>query len=201
MPTDTHGTQHVPLWNLANVLTMVRVALVPVFAVLMLGDSTTQRVLAAVVFLLAAATDKLDGYIARSRGLVTNFGKIADPIADKALVIAALVLLWAEGTIPWWVPVIIIVRELGITALRFVMVRRAVMAASNGGKLKTVLQVVFIAAYLVPWEALLPQGAADVVLLVAWWVMLLAVVVTVVTGLDYVLRAVRIARAPAPGAP
>ena len=199
MPTDTPGTQHVPLWNLANILTMARVALVPVFAVLMLGDSTTQRVLAVVVFLLAAATDKLDGHIARSRGLVTNFGKIADPIADKALVIAALLLLWAEGTIPWWVPVTIIVRELGITALRFVMVRRAVMAASNGGKLKTVLQVVFITGYLVPWEALLPQGAADVMLLVAWWVMLLAVLVTVVTGLDYVLRAVRIARAPAAG--
>src|SRR5699024_3279314 len=195
MPTETDGTQHVPLWNLANVLTMARVALVPVFAVLMLGDSTAARVGAAVVFLVAAATDKLDGHIARSRGLVTNFGKIADPIADKALVIAALLLLWAEGTIPWWVPVTIIVRELGITLLRFVMVRRAVMAASSGGKLKTVLQIVFISAYLVPWGSFLPEAAADVVLLVTWWVMVLAVVVTVVTGLDYVLRAVRIARA------
>lgn len=196
-PMSTESSPHVPLWNLANVLTMVRVALVPVFAVLMLGDSTASRIAATVVFLAAAATDKLDGHIARSRGLVTNFGKIADPIADKALVIAALLLLWAEGTIPWWVPVVIIVRELGITALRFVMVRRAVMAASNGGKLKTVLQIVFITAYLIPWESLLPQAAADVVLVCAWWVMLLAVLVTVVTGLDYVVRAVRIARAPA----
>ncbi|WP_454084801.1 CDP-diacylglycerol--glycerol-3-phosphate 3-phosphatidyltransferase [Georgenia sp. Marseille-Q6866] len=194
---STESSPHVPLWNLANVLTMVRVALVPVFAVLMLGDSTASRVAATVVFLAAAATDKLDGHIARSRGLVTNFGKIADPIADKALVIAALLLLWAEGTIPWWVPVVIIVRELGITALRFVMVRRAVMAASNGGKLKTVLQIVFITAYLIPWESLLPQAAADVLLVCAWWVMLLAVLVTVVTGLDYVVRAVRIAQAPA----
>ncbi|WP_413450563.1 CDP-diacylglycerol--glycerol-3-phosphate 3-phosphatidyltransferase [Georgenia phoenicis] len=194
---STENPPHVPLWNLANVLTMARVALVPVFAVLMLGDSTAARVGATAVFLLAAATDKLDGHIARSRGLVTNFGKIADPIADKALVIAALLLLWAEGTIPWWVPVVIIVRELGITLLRFVMVRRAVMAASNGGKLKTVLQIVFITAYLVPWGSLLPEAAADVVLTCAWWVMLLAVVVTVVTGLDYVVRAVRIARAPA----
>ncbi|WP_110852308.1 CDP-diacylglycerol--glycerol-3-phosphate 3-phosphatidyltransferase [Georgenia satyanarayanai] len=194
---STESSPHVPLWNLANVLTMVRVALVPVFAVLMLGDSTATRIAATVVFLAAAATDKLDGHIARSRGLVTNFGKIADPIADKALVISALLLLWAEGTIPWWVPVVIIVRELGITALRFVMVRRAVMAASNGGKLKTVLQIVFITAYLVPWESLLPQAAADVVLVCAWWVMLLAVLVTVVTGLDYVVRAVRIAQAPA----
>jgi len=197
MPTESVGTPQVPLWNLANVLTMVRVALVPVFAVLMVGDSTAARIAAAVVFLVAAATDKLDGYIARSRNLVTNFGKIADPIADKALVIAALLLLWAEGTIPWWVPVTIIVRELGITLLRFIMVRRAVMAASSGGKLKTVLQIVFITGYLIPWADLLPRGAADVVLLVTWWVMLLAVVVTVVTGLDYVLRAVRIARAPA----
>ncbi len=196
-PMSTESSPHVPLWNLANVLTMVRVALVPVFAVLMLGDSTASRVAATVVFLAAAATDKLDGHIARSRGLVTNFGKIADPIADKALVIAALLLLWAEGTIPWWVPVVIIVRELGITALRFVMVRRAVMAASNGGKLKTVLQIVFITAYLIPWESLLPQAAADVLLVCAWWVMLLAVLVTVVTGLDYVVRAVRIAQAPA----
>ena len=196
-PMSTESSPHVPLWNLANVLTMVRVALVPVFAVLMLGDSTASRIAATVVFLAAAATDKLDGHIARSRGLVTNFGKIADPIADKALVIAALLLLWAEGTIPWWVPVVIIVRELGITALRFVMVRRAVMAASNGGKLKTVLQIVFITAYLIPWESLLPQAAADVVLVCAWWVMLLAVLVTVVTGLDYVVRAVRIAQAPA----
>ncbi|WP_152192147.1 CDP-diacylglycerol--glycerol-3-phosphate 3-phosphatidyltransferase [Georgenia satyanarayanai] len=197
MPIE--NAAHVPLWNLANVLTMVRVALVPVFAVLMLGDSTAARIAATVVFLVAAATDKLDGHIARSRGLVTNFGKIADPIADKALVIAALLLLWAEGTIPWWVPVVIIVRELGITALRFVMVRRAVMAASNGGKLKTVLQIVFITAYLIPWESLLPQAAADVVLTCAWWVMILAVVVTVVTGLDYVVRAARIAQAPASG--
>ncbi|MCM3661795.1 CDP-diacylglycerol--glycerol-3-phosphate 3-phosphatidyltransferase [Georgenia satyanarayanai] len=194
---STESSPHVPLWNLANVLTMVRVALVPVFAVLMLGDSTASRVAATVVFLAAAATDKLDGHIARSRGLVTNFGKIADPIADKALVIAALLLLWAEGTIPWWVPVVIIVRELGITALRFAMVRRAVMAASNGGKLKTVLQIVFITAYLIPWESLLPRAAADVLLVCAWWVMLIAVVVTVVTGLDYVVRAVRIAQTPA----
>ncbi|WP_324653222.1 CDP-diacylglycerol--glycerol-3-phosphate 3-phosphatidyltransferase [Georgenia sp. H159] len=200
MPTHNEGATQVPLWNLANVLTMVRVALVPVFAVLMLGDSTAARVGAVVVFLVAAATDKLDGHIARSRGLVTNFGKIADPIADKALVIAALLLLWAEGTIPWWVPVTIIVRELGITLLRFIMVRRAVMAASNGGKLKTVLQIVFITGYLVPWGALLPQAAADVVLLCTWWVMLLAVLVTVVTGVDYVVRAVRIARAPTRGA-
>lgn len=184
-------------WNIANVLTVVRLVLVPLFVAFLLLDGTGWRIAALVLFLLASVTDQLDGWLARRYALITDFGKIADPIADKALVIAALLLLWAEGTIPWWVPVTIIVRELGITLLRFIMVRRAVMAASSGGKLKTVLQIVFITGYLIPWADLLPQGAADVVLLVTWWVMLLAVVVTVVTGLDYVLRAVRIARAPA----
>ncbi|HLS48738.1 MAG TPA: CDP-diacylglycerol--glycerol-3-phosphate 3-phosphatidyltransferase, partial [Actinomycetaceae bacterium] len=129
-----------PVWNWANLVTMIRVALVPVFAWLAMQDSWQLRLIGAGVFLLAALTDKLDGYLARSRNLVTNFGKIADPIADKALVLTALVLLAVANTLPWWVPAIIIVRELGITLLRFVMLRRSVMAASAGGKLKTVLQ-------------------------------------------------------------
>ena len=187
----------VPLWNLANILTMVRVLLVPVFAVLFLGDTTATRFAATAVFLAAAITDRLDGQIARSRGLVTNFGKIADPIADKALVLTALVLLSIDGLVPWWVTIVVIVRELGITLLRFLMIRRSVIAASNGGKLKTVLQLVFIIAFLVPWHALLPDSAADVLLTVVWWVMMLAVAVTVVTGLDYVVRAVASARRPA----
>ena len=190
-------TPAVPLWNLANILTMARIALVPVFVVLFLGDSTAARVAATLVFLIAAATDRLDGQIARSRGLVTNFGKIADPIADKALVLSALVLLSLDGLVPWWVTVVIIVRELGITLLRFLMIRRSVIAASGGGKLKTVLQLVFIIGYLVPWAALLPDTAADVLLTITWWIMIVAVAVTVLTGLDYLVRAVRLARGPA----
>ncbi|HLS73684.1 MAG TPA: CDP-diacylglycerol--glycerol-3-phosphate 3-phosphatidyltransferase [Actinomycetaceae bacterium] len=196
MQTENDRAAQVPLWNLANIITMVRIALVPVFVLLMVPESTAARLAALAVFVGAAATDKLDGHIARSRGLVTSFGKIADPIADKALVLGALLVLWAEGTIPWWVPTVIIVRELGITLMRLAMVRRAVMAASNGGKLKTVLQFSFIVGYLVPWSALLPGAAADVVLGIVWWLMVIAVAVTVVTGLDYVVRAVRIARTP-----
>lgn len=188
-----------PLWNIANIVTMLRIALVPVFAWLHVMDSTASQVAAAAVFVIAALTDRVDGYLARSRGLITDFGKIADPIADKALTMTALVLLSIDGTVPWWVTIVIIVRELGVTLLRFVMVRRgAVMPASSGGKLKTVLQLVFIAMLLVPWAAFLPSGLASAVDLAARLVMVAAVIVTLVTGVDYTLRAWRIART-APG--
>lgn len=183
-----------PLWNSANVVTMLRVALVPVCAVLVLQATTATMLAGAGVFLLAALTDKLDGYLARSRNLVTSFGKIADPIADKALVLTALVLLWWQGTVPWWVPAVIIVRELGITVLRFVMIRRSVMAASSGGKLKTVLQVVFITGLLAPWHGLVAPGLADGIVTACWVVLWAALLVTVATGLDYVVKAWRLAR-------
>jgi len=188
-----------PLWNIANIVTMLRIALVPVFAWLHVMDSTASQVAAAAVFVIAALTDRVDGYLARSRGLVTDFGKIADPIADKALTMTALVLLSIDGTVPWWVTIVIIVRELGVTLLRFVMVRRgAVMPASSGGKVKTVLQLVFIAMMLVPWAAFLPASLAWAVDLAARLVMVAAVIVTLVTGVDYTLRAWRIAHT-APG--
>ena len=147
-----------PVWNSANAVTMVRVALVPIFAILVMQDNTALRLSGVGVFLLAALTDKLDGYLARSRNLITSFGKIADPIADKALVLTALIVLTVLGIVPWWVPAIIIVRELGITVLRFAMLRRAVMAASAGGKLKTVLQITAITALLVPWQDITGEG-------------------------------------------
>jgi CDP-diacylglycerol--glycerol-3-phosphate 3-phosphatidyltransferase len=190
-PTD------VPLWNIANILTMLRIVMVPLFAVLLLQGTTSTRLWSAVVFALAALTDKLDGHLARSRGLVTNFGKLADPIADKALVITALVLLSLDGSLAWWVTIVIIVRELGITVLRFFMKRRAVMAASKGGKLKTTLQVAFILLLLVPWAALLPSGVADVINVVTVALVIVTVAVTVITGLDYLVQAVRISRAAA----
>jgi CDP-diacylglycerol--glycerol-3-phosphate 3-phosphatidyltransferase len=184
-----------PLWNVANIVTMLRIALVPVFAWLHVMDSTASQAAAAAVFVIAALTDRLDGYLARSRGLVTDFGKIADPIADKALTMTALVLLSIDGTVPWWVTIVIVVRELGVTLLRFVMVRRgAVMPASSGGKLKTVLQLVFIAMLLVPWDAFLPANLAWVVDMAARLVMVAAVIVTLVTGVDYTRRAWRIDR-------
>lgn len=183
-----------PLWNLANIITVVRVLLVPLFAVLMVQDSTALKLAGAAVFLLAALTDKLDGYIARSRNLVTNFGKLADPIADKALVLTALILLSAQALVPWWVTIVIILRELGITLLRFIMVRRSVIAASSGGKLKTVLQIVFITGFLVPWDGLGSAVLADVMITASWVVMVLGLAVTVLTGLDYIVRAWRISR-------
>lgn len=195
MAQDIGGEARVPVWNIANVLTVSRVALVPVFVWLYLMDTTPARLGALAVFALAAVTDKVDGHLARTRGLVTDFGKIADPIADKALTLTAFALLSLDGVIPWWVTVLIVVRELGVTVLRFVLVRRTVIAASSGGKLKTVLQIVAIVMLLVPWDALLPAALAAVMLVAAYVVLAAAAAVTVITGADYAVRAWRISRA------
>ena len=180
-------------WNVANAVTMARIALVPVFAWALLvdgGDSVTWRLVATGVFVVAAASDRLDGHLARSRGLVTDLGKLLDPIADKALVGAALVLLWLPlGELPWWVPVVILVRELGITVLRMAVLKYAVMPASRGGKLKTVLQSVAISLFLLPLDHL-PVA----VRVVAWAILVAAIAVTVVTGVDYAYRGWRLRR-------
>jgi CDP-diacylglycerol--glycerol-3-phosphate 3-phosphatidyltransferase len=176
-------------WNVANALTALRLVLVPVFGWLLLaggGDQPGLRILAAAVFAVAAVTDRIDGELARRRGLVTDVGKIADPIADKALMGTALVGLSVLGELPWWVTVVVLVREIGITLLRFVVIRHGVMPAGRGGKAKTVLQAVAITLYLLP----LPAGWHTV----ASVVMAVAVVVTVVTGVDYVLKAWRLVR-------
>jgi CDP-diacylglycerol---glycerol-3-phosphate 3-phosphatidyltransferase len=170
--------------NLANALTVLRLALVPVFVLLLLAGGTGGRVAAFAVFLVASLTDVLDGRIARRRGLITDFGKIADPIADKALTGAALVTLSAQGELAWWVTAVILARELGVTALRFWVIRHGVIAASRGGKVKTMLQVLAIALYVLPG----PPAVLRAV------VMALAVAVTVITGTDYAIRAVRLRR-------
>jgi CDP-diacylglycerol---glycerol-3-phosphate 3-phosphatidyltransferase len=186
-------TSEAGLWNVANMLTALRVALVPVFVVCLLTGGTVWRLAALAAFCVASLTDLLDGRLARSRGLVTNFGKIADPVADKALTGAALICLSALGELPWWVTGIILFRELGVTALRFWVIRRGVIAASRGGKLKTLLQVIAICLYVLP-ETLSPPAILREV------VMGLAVIVTVVTGVDYVLQAMRLRRSdPAAG--
>ena len=145
-------------------------------------------------FAVAIYTDKLDGDIARSRGLVTDFGKIADPIADKLLIGSALVLLSALGELPWWVTILILVREWGITVLRFLVIRYGVIPASRGGKLKTVLQTAAIFLYILPLTACVPW-LADV----AFWRHDAALAITVMTGVDYIVEAVRLrtGRAPA----
>jgi CDP-diacylglycerol---glycerol-3-phosphate 3-phosphatidyltransferase len=178
------------LVNLPNGLTLLRLALVPVFVVLLVNGGTESKVAAFVVFGVASVTDLLDGELARRGGKVTDFGKIADPIADKALTGSALITLSVLGALTWWVTGVIMVREVGVTLLRFWVIRHGVIPASRGGKIKTVLQIVAIGLYILPVDI----GPARTA------VMLAAVVVTVVTGADYVLRAVKLRRA-VPGRP
>ena len=191
------------LMNLANVLTVFRLVLVPVVVACLLAGGTFWRIAAFIAFGIASVTDLLDGRIARSRGLITDFGKIADPIADKALTGAALVTMSYLGWLPWWVTAVILAREVAVTALRFWVIRYGVIAASRGGKLKTLLQVLAISLYMLPG---IPQWLRAVV-------MAAAVVVTVATGGDYAIRAARLRRrrslrpgaagavTPGPGAP
>src|SRR5947209_5778091 len=181
---------HVPVLNVANYLTMARLALVPVFVVLFFvdgGDSPQWRVAAWFAFAVASVTDRFDGEIARKRGLVTDFGKVADPIADKALTGAALISLSIVNELPWWVTVVILVREVGVTLLRLWVIHDGVMAASRGGKLKTLLQGVALGLYILPLTGFWHE--------VAVVVMAVAIVVTLVTGVDYVMRALALRRA------
>ena len=186
-----------PVLNIANVLTVVRILMVPFFVwflVLDDGQDGLFRWLAVLVFAVAIYTDKLDGDLARSRGLITDFGKIADPIADKLLIGSALVMLSVLGELWWWVTIVILVREIGITLLRFAVIRYGVMPASRGGKLKTVVQTVAILLFLIPLQSIAGDWA--------WWpaaaVMAAAVVITVVTGVDYVVQAIRLRAAARP---
>ncbi|HEY3261696.1 MAG TPA: CDP-diacylglycerol--glycerol-3-phosphate 3-phosphatidyltransferase [Pseudonocardiaceae bacterium] len=177
----------VPVVNIANALTMSRLLLVPVFVVALFADGAARvdwRVVAAAVFAVASITDRLDGDIARRRGLVTDFGTIVDPIADKALTGSALVGLSVLGELPWWITVLILAREIGVTLLRFWVIRHGVIPASRGGKTKTFVQTVAIGLYLLPLPA-----AVDPLL---WSVMAVALVLTLVTGADYVVRALRL---------
>jgi CDP-diacylglycerol---glycerol-3-phosphate 3-phosphatidyltransferase len=178
------------LVNVANALTVVRILLIPVFVLCLIHGGTGWRLAALAAFGGASLTDFLDGQLARKRGLVTDFGKIADPIADKALTGAALITLSVLGELPGWVTGLILARELAITALRFAVIRRGVIAASQGGKLKTLLQIIAICLYVLPASLGLPAVIKEVV-------MAAALVVTLVTGADYVMRAVRMRR-PSP---
>ena len=169
-------------WNLPNALTVLRILGVPVFLWLLLregGDDASWRWWAFGVFALLMITDRLDGELARRNNLITDFGKIADPIADKALMIGALVGLNVIGVLPWWVTVIIVVRELGITVWRMVLLRQGkVVPASKGGKLKTVLQTLAVGLFIMPVSWLFWP---------AWIVMIAAIAVTVWTGVQYLV--------------
>ncbi|MGW2618095.1 CDP-diacylglycerol--glycerol-3-phosphate 3-phosphatidyltransferase [Streptomyces sp. NPDC001500] len=177
------------VWNIANFLTMLRLLLVPGFVALMLangGYDPAWRSFAWAAFAIAMITDLFDGHLARTYDLVTDFGKIADPIADKAIMGAALICLSWLGDLPWWVTIVILGRELGITLLRFLVIRYGVIPASRGGKLKTLTQGIAVGMYvlaLTGWLATL-----------RFWVMGAAVVLTVATGFDYVRQAIVLRR-------
>jgi CDP-diacylglycerol--glycerol-3-phosphate 3-phosphatidyltransferase len=182
--------------NVANLITIVRILLAPLFFWLLLADDGrggTLRWIATALFVLAIATDGVDGHLARRRNLVTNVGILLDPIADKVLIGGALVALSVLGELPWWVTVLILVREVGITVFRFIALRDRVIPASRGGKLKTIIQSVAISVLLAPLPALADAVGLDAA--VPWIVgfgvalMSLAVVLTVVTGADYLWQA------------
>lgn len=178
------------LVNVPNMLTTLRLILVPVFLLVLFaggGHVTAARWAAGGIFAVAAITDRYDGRIARRRGQVTDFGKIADPIADKALIGSALIGLSMLGEIYWWITILILVREIGITLLRLAVLRFGVIAASPGGKAKTLVQIVAIGLYVLPLTSL------TVPLTWIEWgrgvLMASAIVLTVATGLDYLVRA------------
>ncbi len=186
-------------WNLPNGLTGLRILLVPLFGWLLLhdgGENVTYRFWAFVVFLIAILTDTADGDIARRRNLVTDFGKLMDPIADKALTGMALVGLSVLGELWWWVTIVVLGREWGITLLRFWVIKYGVMPASRGGKIKTTLQAVALCGLILPLLQL--DGTLGEVGEVLWWIasaiMAAAVAVTVLTGLDYVREALKLRR-------
>jgi CDP-diacylglycerol---glycerol-3-phosphate 3-phosphatidyltransferase len=188
-PVPVAAARPVSLYNPANLLTAARIVLVPVFVAVVVTSGMVEsgwQILACLTFCVASATDFADGWIARRYQLVTSFGKVADPIADKALTGSALVLLSAYDRVSWWVTGLILAREWGVTALRFWVIRYGVIPASRGGKLKTALQTAAIAWFL--WPVPEPFDVIGPILMVA------ALIVTVVTGVDYVFQALRLRR-------
>lgn len=186
--------------NLPNALTVLRLVLVPAFIVLGLQQSWGALWAAFVVFALAAITDRFDGKLARSWGQITDFGRIADPIADKALTLCGFGLLSYQGFLPWWLTILIAVRELGITAMRAFFLRRGVVVSANqAGKQKTFMQMVALGTLLIPWAHFTAMSEAN-----EGWVVLLirlgqifagvALALTLYSGLMYVVEGVRLMR-------
>jgi CDP-diacylglycerol---glycerol-3-phosphate 3-phosphatidyltransferase len=172
--------------NLANILTLLRLVLVPIFLLALFagnGHEIAFRIVAFVIFAVAAITDRLDGLLARNYGMATEFGAFVDPIADKTLIGSALIGLSMLGNLPWWVTLLILSREIGVTLLRLAVIRHGVIPASWGGKLKTVVQAVAIGLFILP--------LSGPFLVAASVVMAVAIVLTMVTGIDYVASTVR----------
>ena len=190
----------VPMVNLPNALTVVRLVLVPVFIVLGLQQSWSALWAAFVVFAVAAITDRFDGELARSWGQITDFGRIADPIADKALTLGGFGLLSYQGFLPWWLTILIAVRELGITAMRAFFLRRGVVVSANqAGKQKTFMQMVALGTLLIPWAHFTVMNEAN-----EGWVVLVirlgqifagvALALTLYSGFMYVVEGMRLMR-------
>lgn len=177
------------VWNIANALTALRVVAVPLLGYLLLQDTTESRNWAALVFLLASLTDLLDGYVARRFGLITTVGKIADPIADKFLTGVALIGLSYLGALPWWVTIVIIAREIGVTILRFWVIEHGVITASRGGKTKTLLQMVAISMFLVVWPLTTSESFLEIWDIAKVTIMSLAVLLTLTTAIAYIRKA------------
>lgn len=183
-----------PLFNIANILTMLRLVLVPVFIAVYWVDTPGRAGIAFAVFAFAAITDKLDGYLARKYHLITDFGKLADSIADKALISAALIMLSWHGHLWWWVTILMIGRELAITLMRMYMVKVEVMAAGWTGKVKMVFQSLGIGGLLIPWAAFLPSGFATFLIWASYALIGIALVLSIVSALEYVRDAQRLSR-------
>ncbi len=172
------------MMNLANKLTVLRIMLVPIFLICAILDTTTTNIIALSIFIIASATDKLDGYIARSRNQITNFGKFMDPLADKLLVTCALILLVEKGIVAAWVVVVIIAREFIVSGLRTLAASQGVViAASNWGKLKTVIQMIAIIMGLL--SLVYNPGWLNITTQVTIY---LAAVVTIGSGVDYFIK-------------
>lgn len=169
--------------NLPNILTGIRLLVVPIFIyyLTIFTESSFNQWIAASFYFVAAMTDVLDGYLARKNNQITNWGKIADPIADKALTGAAFIGLSLLNVIPWWITVVILFREVAVTGLRFYVIKRGVIPASRGGKAKTLSQNIAIVAFLLPLPSYLEFFPVTV--------LYLAVLLTVATGVDYVMKA------------
>ena len=191
----------VPMVNLPNALTVLRLVLVPIFVVLGLQSQSWSALWAAfVVFAVAAITDRFDGELARSWEQITDFGRIADPIADKALTLGGFGLLSYQGFLPWWLTILIAVRELGITAMRAFFLRRGVVVSANqAGKMKTFMQMVALGTLLIPWAYFTVMNEAN-----EGWVVLVirlgqifagvALALTLYSGFMYVVEGVRLMR-------
>lgn len=184
--------------QLPNAITIARIICAPIFLWLLLADAGADgglRWAAAILFIVAIATDGIDGYIARKYDIVSDLGKLLDPIADKALTGLAFVGLSILGELPWWITIVVLVREIGITVYRFIVVSDHVLAAAWMGKLKTVFQAVALSIALIPFATF---SDSAVWMGVVWWAgvitMTIAVLLTIASGIDYIVTEVRAAR-------